>query len=120
MYLTIFSETLKGKSLSRTLQNLALSQIEISGNIVDLGSKSSSSSYYRFIKVESGANIVFSDLQPTKEKNKKIIKIDLEKTFPIKSSTKDFLLLNNVLDTVSIRSDIVSILNLLFYHCDCL
>lgn len=95
MYKTIFTETLKGKTLSRTLQNLALSQFEISGDVIDLGSKSKKSSYYRFIKIKSGTNLVFADLYSTKDA---MIKIDLEKSFPIQDEAKNFILLNNVLE----------------------
>ena len=38
---TIFAEVLKGKPLDRTLMNYALSEFELSGNTLDLGSGSS-------------------------------------------------------------------------------
>jgi len=47
---TIFVEALRGKSLHRTLMNYALSEFEVSGNILDLGSGSDSASYNRFLK----------------------------------------------------------------------
>ncbi len=95
IFRTIISETLKGESLVRTLQNLSLSEIEIEGNVADLGSKSKNSSYYRFIKSKPNTNIIFTDFNPREEG---ILKIDLEGKFQIESFSKDFLLLNNVLE----------------------
>lgn len=94
-YKTIFIETLKGKSLNRTVQNLALSDVTISGEVVDLGSKTKKSSYYRFLKLKPNTNILFTDLF---SQDDGILKIDLEKQFPLKNDSKDFLLLNNVLE----------------------
>jgi len=94
-YKTIFLETLRGKSLVRTLQNIELFNIEVSGDGIDLGAKSKNSSYYRFLKIKPGTNLIFSDISST---NDGILKIDLEKTFPLQDLSKDFLILSNVLE----------------------
>ncbi|MEK7168081.1 MAG: methyltransferase domain-containing protein [Patescibacteria group bacterium] len=91
----IFKEVMKGKSLTRILQNLALSEVEIYGQAIDLGSKSKNASYYRFLKIKKDTNLVFTDLFPTTDG---VMKIDLESRFPVESGTQDFLLLNNVLE----------------------
>jgi hypothetical protein len=97
MYKTIFLETLKGKSLSRTLQNIFLSKIEISGQTMDLGARSKKSSYYRFLKIKPDTIVIFTDLHPTQEG---VLKLDLIKKFPVQENSKDFLLLNNVLEHI--------------------
>jgi len=91
----IFLGALKGKSLSRILQNIALEQVSLQGSGVDLGSKSNKSSYYKSIQLKEGVNILFTDLYP---QNDKVVKLDLEKDFPFENSSKDFLLLINVLE----------------------
>jgi len=91
----IFREILKGKTLSRTLQNIAFSQIQLSGKGIDLGSKTNNSSYYKFLIIEDKTEIIFTDLYP---KTKDILKLNLEKTFPIADNSQDFLLLTNVLE----------------------
>lgn len=95
MILTIVKEILRGKTLGRTLQNIAMSDVTLSGKVVDLGSKSDGSSYYRFVKKEEGVEIQYTDLNPESDT---VMKLDLEKEFPIESNTKDVLLLNNVLE----------------------
>lgn len=95
MLTTIFKETLKGKSLERTLQNLALSSVTLSGCGIDLGCCSNKSSYYRFLKQEKGTSILFTDLYPASQG---VLKVDLEKPFPVPAESQDFLLLNNVLE----------------------
>ncbi len=44
----ILLELLRGKTISRILQNLEFSKILLTGNGIDLGAKSKKSSYYRF------------------------------------------------------------------------
>jgi len=91
----IFMEILRGKSLGRVLQNIAFSHITVSGRGIDLGSKSNSSSYYRFLNVEKDTKIIFTDLYP---KAKEVLELDLEKEFPIPDNSQDFLILSNVLE----------------------
>lgn len=95
MYLNIFKETLKGKSLNRILQNIEMSKVKINGDVIDLGSKSIKSPYYEYITKTPDTNITFTDLNPT---NDGVLKIDLEKPLPIKTATKDYVILSNVLE----------------------
>jgi len=91
----ILKETLKGKTFGRTLLNLALSDIVLSGQGIDLGSKSNSASYYRFLKKEKDTRIVFTDRHPRTEN---IIEVNLEKKMPFADHSQDFLILINVLE----------------------
>jgi SAM-dependent methyltransferase len=95
MLYTILKETLKGKSLCRTLENLALSSVTLSGSGIDLGCGAKKSSCYRFLKQKPGTKILLTDLYPASEG---VLKLDLEKPFPLPDDSQDFLLLNNVLE----------------------
>ena len=92
---TLFNETLKGKSLGRTLLNLRLSRVELEGRGLDLGAKSDKSSYYQFISIAENTKITFTDINPQSEN---VIKVDLEHTIPVPDNSQDFLLLMNVLE----------------------
>jgi len=90
-------EILKGKSLTRILENNEYKNIELKGEVIDLGSKSDNASFYRFIKSKKGANITFTDFNPTTEG---VLKIDLEKKLDITSEQYDMAILNNVLEYI--------------------
>ncbi len=92
---SIVVETLHGKTLGRTLQNLALSEVVLEGCGVDLGSKSNDASYYRFLQITDGVRILFSDLHP---QSPDVVRVDLEKEIPLPDGSQDFLLLTNVLE----------------------
>ena len=91
----LLQELRQGKSLGRTLMNLALQNITVSGQGIDLGAKSGDASYYRFLKVAPGTRIIFTDLYPT---DPSVLRVDLERTLPIAGDSQDFLLLLNVLE----------------------
>ncbi len=92
---TIFSETIKKKSLGRTLLNLYCQGIAISGTGMDLGSKSGNASYYRFLRITPGTQITYTDLYHS---GPNILRLDLEAQFPVPNESHDFLLLMNVLE----------------------
>ena len=60
----LIKELLKGKSLIRTLLNLTLEKIELNGCILDLGSKTGKSSYYKFLRKGKISKIIFADKYP--------------------------------------------------------
>lgn len=92
----VWRETLRGKTLGRAFENMAWRHVRLSGRGIDLGAKSDSSSYYRFLD-RNGAEIAFSDLQPTRPG---MLKIDLEREIPVPDASQDFLILSNVLEHV--------------------
>lgn len=94
---TIFFETLRGKSLGRTLMNCCLSEFELTGGIIDLGSGSERASYYRFLEFREPYNLTYSDYYKT---GANIIKLDLEKTFPLEQDVFDCVICFNVLEHV--------------------
>lgn len=91
----LFQEVRRGKHLSRTLHNVEFSKRTVSGTGIDLGAKSRSASYYRFLNVGDDTMITFSDLFAEEEG---ILRVDLEKEIPVEEATQDFLILNNVLE----------------------
>lgn len=91
----VLREVFEGNSLLRSLQNTHFSDFVLSGNGIDLGSKSCASSYHRFLKLKEGTKIVFTDLYP---QSPNILRVDLEKEMPISNDSQDFLILNNVLE----------------------
>ena len=93
----LIRETLRGRTLGRTIQNEAFSKIKLGGTGVDLGAGTNSGSYYEFMQLEPGTEIQHSDLEPRCEG---VLKIDLEEELPIESETQDFVILNNVLDAI--------------------
>jgi SAM-dependent methyltransferase len=90
-------ELLRGKSLARTLLNFYLQDIELTGNILDLGSKSNSGSYNRFLKHIDPYKIIFTDWHKSGEG---IIKLNLEERFGIEDNKFDFITSFNVLEHI--------------------
>jgi SAM-dependent methyltransferase len=94
---TLWRETIRGKSLLKTLSNLALDRVTVAGRVVDLGSRDAQGAYWRFIRSESGTELTFTDLQP---KDPRVVTIDLEERLPFESSTYDHALLMHVLELI--------------------
>lgn len=94
---TIFVETLRGKSLARTLMNYCLSDFELTGNIIELGSGSVRASYYRFIKFREPYNLTHVDYYKT---GPNYIKMDLEKPFPVEHDSFDWVMCFNTLEHI--------------------
>jgi len=93
----VFQETLKGKSLSRILLNYNLKSIEVSGQVLDLGSKSDKASYNRFLKRDKDCNITYTDWH---ESGDGIIKLNLEEKFPFSENKYDAITCFNTLEHI--------------------
>ncbi len=78
-------QLLVGKTLIRALFNLSVSKFEVSGRILDLGSKDGKGSYYSHLKFASGSETVYTDLEP----GKNIVQVNVEEPFDIESETFD-------------------------------
>lgn len=94
---TIFIESLRGKSLGRILMNHFLSQIELSGDTLDLGAGENKASYNRFLKYKKPFKITRSDFF---KKEKNILKINLEKPFKLQDESFDNIMCFNVLEHI--------------------
>ena len=97
LFKCILVETLKGKSLARILMNQTLTDVTITGDIIDIGSGSDSASYNRFLKFKKPYNIIFTDFY---KNGKNIIKLNAENKFDIKDKTYDVVLCFNLLEHV--------------------
>jgi len=94
---TIWLETLKGKSLCRSLMNYAMFQLELSGEILDLGSGLKAASYNRFLQYKKPYKVTRSDFH---KKGKNLVKINLEKPFNLGQKRFDFVICFNVLEHI--------------------
>lgn len=61
----VTGQLLKGKSLIRALFNLSLKNIQIGGDVLDLGSKDGAASYYKFLRLAPGTKLTLSDMNPS-------------------------------------------------------
>lgn len=93
LYQELFRELLKGKSVTRVIQNWVLKHHTISGSVIDLGSGSSRASYYRYLITQSPLNLTYTDFY-TDSKSK--VKIDLEKPFKLKKKYDHILCFNTL------------------------
>jgi len=95
---TILIETFRGKSLCRILMNYVLQEIELSGEILDLGAGSDEASYNRFLKRdELSVKITYTDFY---KEDSNVLKLDLEKPFSIKDNQFDMIMCFNVLEHI--------------------
>ena len=97
LFKVFIKEMLKGKSLVRTLLNISLMEIELTGDILDLGSKSNGASYNRFLQKDKNCKITFTDWH---EGGEGIIKLNLEEKFAIEDNKFDFITSFNVLEHI--------------------
>ncbi|MDP2684200.1 MAG: methyltransferase domain-containing protein [bacterium] len=93
----IIKELLKGKSLPRIFLNINLKNSKVSGHVLDLGSKSSSASYNRFLQKEDNCKMTFTDWH---ESGEDIIKLNLEEPFNIEDNNYDFITSFNVMEHI--------------------
>jgi SAM-dependent methyltransferase len=87
---------LDGKSLYRALFNLTLQQHHVSGRIVDLGSKSLASSYFQYLNVAPGSDLIFTDIVA----GEGIVRLNVEEAFPFENDSLDCALSFNLFEHV--------------------
>jgi len=93
---SVASQLLQGKSLYRSLFNLTLKNYAIAGKVLDIGSKNNSSSYYSYFKVDSEAEIIYTDIQ----KADNVTYLDVEKPFPFPHEDVDVVLAFNLFEHI--------------------
>lgn len=84
----IARQLFKGATLIRALFNETVKAYSLSGSILDLGSKSSGSSYYKYIKIEDESNITFTDLCA----GEGVTMVDVEEKLPFEDNSFDIVL----------------------------
>lgn len=103
---SLFRAAMSGHSLSRLLQNDDISRmVTARGKTIDLGAKSSASSYFEHIKSENGVTYTFVDLYARDEA---ILTIDLDEEFPVGDNSYDTAFLFNVLEHVYDTRNVLS------------
>ena len=93
----IVAETLKGKGIGRILMNHALADLEVSGQIIDLGSGTSKASYNRFLKFKEPYQATYTDFYQSGEN---LVKLNLEEKFALADGRFDNILCFNALEHI--------------------
>jgi len=91
----LMTETLRGKSLHRILTNAACRSVMLSGKVIDLGARNEQSSYHRFFGRDPDAELQYADIDAGAPN---VVKIDLEKPFPLPDARYDHVILIHVLE----------------------
>ena len=81
-------QLLQGATLIRALFNESMRDYRISGEILDLGSKTSSSKYYDYLIVDDESRITFTDLYESEG----VIKVNIEEKMPFADNSFDYVL----------------------------
>lgn len=106
----VVKQLLAGKSLTRSLFNLAIERYEMRGEILDLGSKNGTSSYYKHIQRDGDCRITFTDLIPGPD----VVQVDVEKPFPFPDASFDtvmaFHLMEHVYNLNKLPSEVFRVL----------
>ena len=106
----ISKQLLKGRTLIRSLFNEEIRNYKLYGRVLDLGSKSINSRYYKYIGIDAGCEITFTDLY----ENEGVVKVNVEEDFPFDDNTFDmvitFHLFEHVFDFSSSAEEIYRVL----------
>lgn len=81
----VAKQLFEGKSLTRSLFNLALKNLSVGGRVLDLGSKDGRGSYYEFLNIDSTSEFVYTDLNAVGS----IVRLNVEESFPFEECTFD-------------------------------
>ena len=93
-YIRLIKATFSRRTLLSFLQNETLANINIEGDILDLGG-SPNSQYYSHLQISEYSQITYADLYGN---SNEFLIIDFNKTFPIKNNSYDNVLLMNVIE----------------------
>jgi len=103
---TIISESSKGKTSGRILLNHVLSEFEVSGKVIDLGSSSDKASYNRFLRFKEPYEVTYTDFYKGDDR---VMKLDLEKPFSgLADASYDVVMCFNVLEHIYDHRNVVS------------
>lgn len=100
----LISKVFMGKSLARVLMNEFAGQIELSGKILDLGSKTNGPSYNRYFKWVGNHEVTYTDLDAS---GPGLVKLDVEKGFPMSDESYDAVICYNVLEHIFSAKDVL-------------
>lgn len=92
-------------SLLRAYENEFVKSLRLSGSGIDLGAKSRDAKYYEFINLDNVDQMEFVDYFHAGDG---VIKMDIEKTFPITDEQYDFVLSFNVMEHIFDHRNMIS------------
>ena len=95
-HLEVFRSLLSGYTLTRSLMDLEARSFELSGNVLDVGSKTNQATYYRNLNTKL-ATLTFSDINPQSDG---VIKLNFEKKLSIHDHSFDGVIAMNILEHV--------------------
>jgi len=93
----LYDSVQKKYSLLRAYENNFVRDLDVRGKGLDLGAKSEDAKYYEYLDMSKVKEMKFIDYFHS---GPNIIKMDLEKPFPILSDTYDFIFIFNVLEHI--------------------
>lgn len=97
MSTSLYQHLKNNYSFLRFLEHERVKEINISGDVIDLGAKSIAAPYYAFLPHSGDMNVIFCDIKP---KVDNVQQVNLEKPLQIASDQFDHVLLFNVLEHV--------------------
>jgi SAM-dependent methyltransferase len=86
----------KGYTLYRTLIHEAVRKISLDGQILDIGGKSASSLYFKYMQTAPGSQIICTDLKAAPG----VLALDVTKPFPISDDSIDVVIAFNLFEHV--------------------
>ena len=93
---TILKESLKGKSIYRTLTNIELTGREYSGSIIDIGGEEKRASHYRFLNIAPDTHI--KSVNVNKKAHSDFVLDITQEKIPVEDKTQDSVFCFNTLE----------------------
>jgi SAM-dependent methyltransferase len=91
----LYHSAKKEYSLLRAYENIFMRNLRLAGKGIDLGAKSADAKYYEYLDMSNVTEMEYVD---NFYSGPNITKMDLEKTFPLKSNIYDFVLSINIME----------------------
>ncbi len=100
----------KGATLIRALFNETIKSYSLSGSVLDLGSKSQNSSYYKYINIDDDCKITFTDLKL----GDGVTVVDVQEKLPFEDNSFDMVLAFHLFEHVyDYRTSVTEIFRIL-------
>lgn len=93
---SVLGELLCGRTIARAYLNLTLKDFSVGGRILDIGAKTASASYWRYLRQSSGTEIIPTDL----EGGPGVAELNVENPFPFENEHFDIVIALNLFEHV--------------------